>query len=341
MDGSFRALHDQAEEHVRDIIKDSAAAVTAGNATGVQAQIGALFASFMDTERIEALGATPLQVDLGLVQSATSQAELTGALGALQRTGGRGRARVLGRQRRQGPGAVHRATWCRPGWVCRTRRTTARTQYAEVRDKYQPHVARMLRPRRRHAGHRRVTPEAAAERVVALETKLAAQHWDVVKDRDADLTYNPMTIATLVETAPGFDWRAWVLALGAPDGSLDELVVREPSFATGFADLWQSESLDDWKLWAVYHLVTARAPYLTDAFVRGELRLLRPHALGRAGGPRALEARRLARRGRPRRGRRRGLRRPALPAGRTRRAWRSSSPTWSPRTASPSPASTG
>ncbi len=44
----------------------------------------------MDTERIEALGTTPLQPDLALIASATTQAELTGALGALQRTGGAG-----------------------------------------------------------------------------------------------------------------------------------------------------------------------------------------------------------------------------------------------------------
>ena len=32
-----------------------------------------------------------------------------------------------------------------------------------------------------------------AARIVALETKLAAAHWDVVKRRDADLTYNLRT----------------------------------------------------------------------------------------------------------------------------------------------------
>ena len=36
-----------------------------------------------------------------------------------------------------------------------------------------------------------------AARIVALETKLAAAHWDVVKRRDADLTYNLRTFAEL------------------------------------------------------------------------------------------------------------------------------------------------
>src|SRR5660397_140046 len=100
---------------------------------------------------------------------------------------------------------------------------------AEVRDAYRPHIARMLT-----LGGVAADDAQAAElagRVIALETKLAAGHWDVVKDRDADLTYNPTTLADLAASAPGFDWNAWVHALGAPQHSLEHLVVREPSFA--------------------------------------------------------------------------------------------------------------
>src|SRR5690606_384966 len=99
-----------------------------------------------------------------------------------------------------------------------------------------------------------------------------------------DLTYNPRTLAALVEEAPGFDWRAWVLALGAPQGSFDEVVVREPDFAAGFAELWASEPLEDWKLWMVYHLVTARAPYLSDELVEANFDLDRKSVVqGKAG----------------------------------------------------------
>jgi putative endopeptidase len=100
-----------------------------------------------------------------------------------------------------------------------------------------------------------------------LETRLAGHHWDVVKDRDATLTYNPTTLAELIEQAPGFDWATWANALGAASGAVAALVVREPSFAEGFAQLWQSQPLADWQAWAAYHLVSARAPYLTDELV--------------------------------------------------------------------------
>ena len=62
------------------------------------------------------------------------------------------------------------------------------------------------------------TPSTAA-RIVALETKIAAAHWDVVKRRDADLTYNLRNFADLPAEAPGFDWAGWVTALGSLAGA--------------------------------------------------------------------------------------------------------------------------
>src|SRR5690242_11334330 len=87
MDGAFRALHDQAEEQVRDIIVEAAASAAgragdgAGDPDDVEAKVGAVYASFMDTDAVEAAGVEPLRLDLALVEGATSSADLTGALG--------------------------------------------------------------------------------------------------------------------------------------------------------------------------------------------------------------------------------------------------------------------
>src|SRR6202000_1249304 len=110
-------------------------------------------------------------------------------------------------------------------------------QHAAVLAAYPGHIARMFGlvfggPPKSHS-------ETAA-RIVALETKLAAAHWDVVKRRDADLTYNLRTFAELQNEAAGFDWTGWVGALGATSTSLAELVVRQPDYLTTFAELWRS-----------------------------------------------------------------------------------------------------
>jgi len=259
-DGGFRRLHDEAEAHVRQIIEELGGR---DDLSGEEAQIGALYASFMDTETVEAAGVDPLAQDLALVSSASTQAELTGSLGALQRTGGAGAFGFWVDNDAKDPEkyVVH---LYQAGLGLPDESYYREDKYAETRESYVAHVARMLEL----SGTVDADGSAdAAARVLALETQLATHHWDVVRDRDSELTYNPTTLAALAETAPGFDWRAWAVALGAPEGALDDVVVREPDFFTGFASLWTSEPLEDWKTWMVYHLVSARAPYLTDELV--------------------------------------------------------------------------
>jgi putative endopeptidase len=269
VDGAFRALHDRAEEQVRDIIADAGASAAAqggapGSADGVEGQIGALYASFMDSDAVEAAGIAPLRDDLALIEDATTQAELTGALGALQRTGAVAATGLWVDNDAKDPDRyvvyLHQS-----GLGLPDESYYREEQYAQVLAAYRPHVARMLTLAGVAADD--VQADDLAGRVVALETKLAAGHWDVVKDRDAELTYNPTTLAELVGSAVGFDWTAWVHALGAPQGALEQLVVREPSFAEAFARLWADESLEDWKAWLAYHVVSARAPFLSSALV--------------------------------------------------------------------------
>ncbi len=271
MDGPFRALYDEAERQVLDIITDAAASATDGAAdeggAGVEAKIGGLYASFMDTDAVTAAGVAPLREDLAPVDAASTAAELTTVLGALQRTGGASVVDLYVDNDAKDPDTyvVHLV---QGGLGLPDEAYYREEQHADLLAKYAPHVARMLALAADASGVVAAgDPDDLAARVVALETRLAAHHWDVVKDRDAELTYNALTLDELAQRAPGFDWRAWAVALGAPAGALDRMVVREPSFAEGFAALWGEVPLADWQAWATYHVVSSRAPYLTDELV--------------------------------------------------------------------------
>lgn len=266
MDGAFRALHDEAEQHVREIIEELGARVADDGATdpsGPAAQVGALYASFMDTARVEALGLGAVTDELGAIEAATDRAALVRLLGELQRTGGAGAVGFWVDNDAKDPEryVVHLV---QSGLGLPDEAYYREDRYAPVRDAYRAHLARMLGL----SGLDPAGAEQSAGLVLDLETRLAAAHWDVVRDRDADLTYNPMTLTELAERAPGFDWHAWACALGAREGAFDQLVVREPDFAEGFARLWEQAPVEQWRAWLRYHLVTARAPYLHDAVVQ-------------------------------------------------------------------------
>ncbi len=271
MDGAFRTLHDQAEEHVREIVEELGAQVAddaadgpgEAHVTGTAAQVGALYASFMDTGTVERLGTGPLREELALIDSATDPAALTTTLGRLQRTGGAGAVAFWVDNDAKDP-ERYVVYLMQSGLGLPDEAYYREEQYAPIREQYLPHVARMLGL----LGIETDDAQRQAAQVLDLETRLAASHWDVVRDRDADLTYNPTTLADLITSAPGFDWSAWATALEVPADAFDRLVVREPDFATGFAALWAEAPVEQWQAWLRYHLVSARAPFLSDDVVQ-------------------------------------------------------------------------
>ncbi len=257
-DGAFRSLYDRAEEQVRDLITEAAAA-NAPSGTDHQ-RIGDLYASFMDEATVAERGLQPLLDELALIDAAATPDELAEVVGALQRAGvgggagayvdtdSKNSARYLLHLSQSGIGLPDESYYRDP-------------QHAEILAAYPQHIERMFALV--YGGDHAET----ATRIVALETKLAAAHWDVVKRRDADLTYNLRTLTDLPQEAPGFNWTGWVTALGSSPEQAAEVVVRQPDYLTAFAALWTGDALDDWKTWARWRLIHARAGLLTDDLV--------------------------------------------------------------------------
>jgi putative endopeptidase len=102
---------------------------------------------------------------------------------------------------------------------------------------------------------------------MALETRLAASHWDRVTSRDATRTYNLLDRPALEALAPGIDFGSWLEAQHLDGGVLAEVVVRQPSYLEALSTALQEGSLDDWKAWLTWRVVRSAAPYLSKAFV--------------------------------------------------------------------------
>ncbi|MGO9381663.1 MAG: M13 family metallopeptidase [Mycobacterium sp.] len=260
-DGAFRCLFDRAEEQVRDLIVEAS---ESGAAAGSDAQrIGDLYASFLDEEAVERRGVQPLRDELATIENCADASALAAVVGALQRTGvGGGVAMYVDTDAKNS--ARYLVHFTQSGIGLPDESYFRDEQHAEVLAAYPGHIARMFSLV--FGGDHTET----AARIVALETKLAAAHWDVVKRRDADLTYNLRTFAELQTEAVGFDWTGWVNALGSTPEAVAELVVRQPDYLTAFAALWDSGDLEDWKHWARWRLIRARAPWLTDDIVAAD-----------------------------------------------------------------------
>jgi len=275
-DGAFRELHDQAEKQVHQIIEElGKKGRRIKGAAHEAALVAALYTSFMDTGRIEALGLEPLRPELeaiGAVQDSEMMAQVMGQLGR----GGVSEAIAAFVDTDPGDPNRYVIVLHQAGLGLPDEAYYREEQYEPIRVNYLEHLRLMFElavggmP---DAGGRlgplsQVDAAQAAERVMVVETRLAAAHWDVVKCRDATLTYNPMRLSELASLAPDFPWDQWASAAGGSRQAWDELVVAEPSFFQALGQAWREVPLADWQLWAAARVIGARAGLLTEQVVQ-------------------------------------------------------------------------
>ncbi len=257
-DGAFRTLYDRAEEQVRELIMQAS-----GEPGTDEQRIGDLYASFLDEDAVERRGVQPLLDEMARIDAAADPAALAAVIGGLQRTGvGSGVGLYIDTDSKNSSRYLVHVT--QSGLGLPDESYYRDDQHASILGAYPAHIATMFSL---VLGGMADDHTERAARIVALETKLAAAHWDVVKRRDADLTYNLRAFTDLPTEAPGFDWAGWVGALGTSPDVVAELVVRQPDYLTAFAELWSSHDFADWQDWARWRLINARAAYLTDAVV--------------------------------------------------------------------------
>ncbi|MGV9821262.1 M13 family metallopeptidase [Nocardia xishanensis] len=272
VDGAFRALYDQAELDVKAIIQNAAAEEAEPGSDA--RKIGDLYSSFMDTETVAAAGLAPISAELAAVHEVADRSAFAALLGRLQRTGVGGAvgvyvdtddkdsSRYLVHAGQSGIGLPDESYY-------------RQDEFAEIRAKYIAHIGRMFALAAADPRIAALLPDdldTVGQRVFELERKLAAGHWDVVRRRDAELSYNLTTFDALVAENPEFDWAAWTSALAEGTGKqagelFAEVVVRQPSYLRTFAQTWAEEDPADWRAWAAWRVLRSRAPYLTDELV--------------------------------------------------------------------------
>ncbi|MGJ9411328.1 M13 family metallopeptidase [Aeromicrobium sp. CF4.19] len=261
--GAFVTLVDAAEEIVRTIIETCRDEPASDD--DERRKIGDLYASFMDTERVERLGATPLTEDLASIDRIGSIPAFVETLGRLERSGADS---VLGLYIAPDRGNPDRYVMhaVQGGIGLPDESYYTDDDFAEVRAAYTEHLSTMFTLAGLD-GEGEESAASRAERVLDLETRIAAHHWDRVACRDAQKTYNLTSLADLQALVPSFDLTAWARAAGIPDAALTEVVLAQPSFLEGLEGLLTDDDLPAWRDWLRWNLVHSAAPYLTEDFV--------------------------------------------------------------------------
>ena len=110
--------------------------------------------------------------------------------------------------------------------------------------------------------------DGRAAAVFKLENEIAIGSWPAADRRDAEKTYNPMTIAELKKLAPQFPWDAYFASAGisenAPNGGRMVIVAEKSAFPK-LAAVFAETPVSVWRDYLTVRYLHASAAYLPKA----------------------------------------------------------------------------
>jgi len=265
--GATFEVFQRAEQRTAELIRE----IAAGHPEQGTARemIANYYAAFMDSANIEKRGLEPLQGKLREIEKIESKSDL---------------ARVLGRHLRADVDPLNATELWTENlfglWVTQALNEPERTvpyllqgglgmpdreyylsdkpEMAKLRMAYQSYVGELLKLTGTS------DPTGHAERIMALEKKMAAVHADLVASQDVQKANNSATIADLKSNAPGLDWQAYLEAAGLEKQPM--FIIWQPGAIKGMSALIAREPLQTWKEWLAFHTINQYAIYLPQTY---------------------------------------------------------------------------
>jgi putative endopeptidase len=254
--GSFAELREQADADVKTII-EAAAAAHASPGTNEQ-KIGDFYSTFLDAGTIEQLKLAPARAGLDAIAALKTHEQVAALIAepGIPLDGPIGYGISLDQKNPD----RYIVTIGQSGLSLPDREYYLKSdpQFVDIRAKFVAHVDKMLTL----AGHKQAAAEAA--QILKLETEIAKLHWEVAKRRERDLTYNPMTVASLEKDAPAYPWAPALKSSGLAD--VTDVVVAEWSAVSSLAKLFKETPVSTWKTYLTYQYLTGEAAVLPKAF---------------------------------------------------------------------------
>ncbi|MDE2213203.1 MAG: M13 family metallopeptidase [Patescibacteria group bacterium] len=114
-------------------------------------------------------------------------------------------------------------------------------------------------------GHKSLEARRRAQIVLSIETELARASMRKEDLRDPHKTYHKKKLRELFLLLPHVDWRGYFKIQGI---NAKEVIVGQPEFFRALDTLLASVSLEEWKIYLEWHLLSDWAPALSKEFLR-------------------------------------------------------------------------
>ncbi|MES1197116.1 MAG: M13 family metallopeptidase N-terminal domain-containing protein, partial [Pseudomonadota bacterium] len=244
--GSFAILAKNAEEQVKAILEEVAAAPAGAPGSGPQ-KLKDYYTSYLNVDAINAAGVAPMQADLATINAARNHVDIirlmmrvdmpvAGPIGLGVDLDAKNPNRYITTMGHGGLSLPDRDYYL-----------LTDQNYVDTRNAFKAHVAQMLTLGGQSGA------AAKANAILALETQIAQRHWPRADRRDLDKTYNLKTRADIRALNTHFPWDEAFQA--AEMGDVQEVVVAELSAMGPLSQLFLSTPVSTWKSYLAYHYI--------------------------------------------------------------------------------------
>jgi endothelin-converting enzyme/putative endopeptidase len=245
-------LPDEIELQVRKMVEG----VTANPTSPIAQKIGDAYAAWMDEAGIEQRGLAPLKPWLAKIDAVGNRNQLV----KLMSEPGYAAPIYIGISADQDDPTRYTATagQARLGLPTRDYYLLKGAKYDSIRAAYRKYITDM----NKLAGLS--DPAGRADRIIALETRLAKDQWTPERRRDPVATHNPMNRTQLMKLAPQFNWSDNLRGIGL--AAAKKVDVAEPSAVAAAGKRIADVPLSTWKEYLTFRFISDHANNLPKAF---------------------------------------------------------------------------
>lgn len=260
--GSFQDLQILSEKRMGEIVADLEAKPRA-QLNGEEKKLRNLYDAFTDTAQIEKRGLAPAKKDLAQFAALKTLDDVARAMGDPARPADSLFGDFINANAKNSNEYVTIVGQSGLGMPDRDYYLKDDAALASAREAYRKYLATMLTL----AGA--TDADKRADAIFQLETSIAKAHWQAAVRRDANKTYNPMSIAQLDAFAPGFPWAIYFAAqdISAKNAKGERIfIVRENTAFPAMAQIFAATPVPVWRDWLTVHYLHNMSAYLPKRF---------------------------------------------------------------------------
>ncbi len=255
--GSFDMLAENNREQLRGLIEELAAGTH--DAGTIAQKVGGLYNIAMDSVKLNADGATPIQTEMEQIAALKDKAEIYPLIARMQKIGISPffYIYVAADDMNSSMNMVHTYQ----GGLGMGERDYYLEEDADtknIRDQYLIHISKMFRL----VGYDAATAEKAVKAVMAVENRLAKASRDQVELRDPHANYNNLPMEQLKKEFAPFDWDTFLTTAGFTN--LASVDVGQPGAIKEVSAVINTMSMDDLKYYLQWNLINSAASCLSD-----------------------------------------------------------------------------